>query len=692
MSFINSIFLFATAAALLPVLYHLVRRMKARTVPFSSLMFLKATPKELIKKRRLRDRLLMAARSAIFLLLALVFARPYFPAERLPFVAREEAASTVILLDRSFSMRHAGTFERARDAVRERLDAADPGDEFAVVAFDDAPQLLAPLETDLAAHRGALDALAPGFRTTDYFPALQRAQDLLQDARHARRVVVMVSDFQAAGWTGALDNWKLEPGISFEPVAVGADGAANGYVDAFEVSGRRSGGRYAVRYDARVALAGDAAARRPAGGSAAGRVAAFVVGGAEVDRQVLPERASVPISFQHVRERDGFYQGMLALDEDELPVDDRYYFTERVAAEPGLLIVDGAAPNTTRDAFYLRSAFSLGEASRYRVEAANRLTEAMLRTHDVVFLANRTLASSGERAALRRYVEDGGTLVVSPGDATDASALTRLLQEFGVGRIIQIVDAREEHGYEAIIGEVDVRHPIFVPFGGGGAILQPKFRRYAQLDPSSGTNVIGRFDSGAPFLAERTVERGLVLFYASTFNTRWTDLPLDEMYVPFVYQLAGYGVRHRDSRHVFTIGEPVEMAGEAAESWEIRAPGDRVHRVRIDDEGRGLFRETDVPGHYEAVMGRQTRMFSVNVDPRESDLTARDPDEVYAAVVAPAEDEPRTPEQAAAAVLADDERKQKLWKLLLMGVIVLFGVETYLANRRSRVRRTESSA
>lgn len=675
MSFINHIFLFATAAAVLPVLYHLVRRMKARTVPFSSLMFLTATPKELIKKRRLRDRLLMAARCAIFLLLALVFARPYLPAERLPFVAIDEAESVVILLDRSFSMHHAGSFERALAALRKRLDAAADDDEVAVVAFDEAPQLLAPLGSDLAVHRGALDALTPGYRTTDYFPALQRAQDVLEDARHDRRIVVLISDFQAAGWRGALDNWRLDPGIVFEPVGVGADETANGYVEAFQVTARRVGGRYVMRYDARVGMTGTAP-----------REAVLVIGGAEVERRMLPGRDSAPLSFQYVPERDGFLQGMLALDKDAVPADDHYYFTEEVAAEPSLLIVDAATPNALRDAFYLRSAFDLGEASRYRPTTGDRLTDAVLRTHAVVFLANRAAANAGERKALRRYLEDGGTLVVSAGDATNRNALTAMLQELGVGRITASVDAREELGYEAIIGEVDARHPIFVPFGARGALLQPKFRRYVRLEPSAGTNVIGRFDSGDPFLVERAVGRGVVLFYASTFNTSWTDMPLDEMYVPFVYQLARYGSDDRNARHIFTVGEPVEIAGEPRETWEIRAPGERVYRVTTDDEGRGQFRESDVPGHYTAVSGRRTRMFSVNVDPRESDLARRDPEEVYAAVAAPAEDQPRTPEQAAAAIVADDERKQKLWKTLLLTVIVLFGLETFFAHRRGKKR------
>ena len=79
MSFINTFFLFAISAAVLPVLFHFVRKMKAKKVPFGSLMFLKATPKELIKKRRLRDLLLMTLRAAIFGLLAFAFARPFIP-------------------------------------------------------------------------------------------------------------------------------------------------------------------------------------------------------------------------------------------------------------------------------------------------------------------------------------------------------------------------------------------------------------------------------------------------------------------------------------------------------------------------------------------------------------------------------------------------------------------------------------
>ena len=680
MSFINTIFLFATAAAVLPILYHLVRRMRAKTVPFPSLMFLKATPKKLVRRRRLKDLLLMAVRSLLVLLLAFAFARPFLPAEQIPFVAARESESVVVLIDRSFSMRYDDAFDRAVEATRARVDAGGADDEFALMAFDEEVQLLSSLDADPAVHRGALRTLESGFRTTDFFPALQRAEDLLQEAQHDRRVVVMVSDFQEAGWTGALENWHLPSGVVFETVDVGAGDVANAYVDAFQLSSERVDGAEILRSDARVAAVGAAADQA--------HTAVLTVDGRTIDRQTLPGRDSAPLSFQYEAPREGFYQGHLELDGDALAVDDRYYFTDRVDGLPGILVVDGPAAATRRDAFYLQNAFDVGEAARFRFTRADGVSAGALAQHAIVFWANRAAASASDEAALRRFVEDGGTLVVSAGDQADPAALNGLLDAFGVGRVEAIVAARDELGYEAIIGEVDMRHPIFQPFAGSGAgaILRPTFRRFARLTPSEEATVIGRFDSGDVFLAERSMGSGRVLFYASTFNTSWTDLPLDEMYVPFLYQLAAYGTESGDEQRTVRVGEAVALSGSPSETVEVRDPDGRLFPVTLDAQGEGFFRETNVPGHYAAAGGDATRLFSVNVDPRESDLQARDVEEVYAAVVAPPEDTPTTPEEATAAAVEGEERQQKLWRIVLLVVIALFAAETYLAHRGTRGR------
>ncbi|MEX0820807.1 MAG: VWA domain-containing protein [Rhodothermales bacterium] len=678
MSFINSIFLFATAAAVLPVLYHLVRRMRARTVPFSSLKFLKATPKELIRKRRLKDRLLMLARAALLALLALVFARPYLPSEQLPFVDQRASESVVVLIDRSLSMRHGDTFDRALSAVRQRIETAGPDDEIAIIAFDDRVQMLSSLDADPTVHASALGMLEAGYRTTDFFPALQRAEDVLADARHDRRVVVMVSDFQEVGWSGSLADWTLQSGTIFEPVSVASGEPDNAYVEAFELATRSAAEGEAVRFDARVAAIGGAAQRS--------RTVSLVVDGVEVDRQQLPGRASAPVTFQQYVTREGYYQGTLSVDSDDLPDDDRFYFTDRMDGRPNVLAIDAPAETGRRPAFYLRSVFDLDEGARFGFSAAERPTVGVLDNAQVTFLSAAVTAS--DRSLLQRFVEEGGTLVITASEAFGAGSLSSTIEAFGMGRIEGIVEARDQLGYEVIIGEIEVRHPIFEPFRGNGraAILRPQFRQYARLIPAEGTTVLGRFDSGDVFLAERAVGNGRVVFYASSLNTAWTDLPLDEMYVPFLYQLVRYGVGASARSNTYLVGDPVPLEGRAAETVEIRTPGDHLYRVTLDEQGRGYFRETEVPGHYAAASEAGRTLFSVNVDPQESDLRRRDAEEAYAAVAPPQDDVAVTPEEASAAALETDERSQKLWRVLLIAVLALFMVETYFANRGARKR------
>lgn len=679
MSFINPLFLFATAAALLPVLYHLVRRMKAKTVPFSSLMFLRATPKEVVRKRRLRDLLLMAVRSAIFGLLALVFARPFLPEEAVPFIPQREHASVVLLVDRSYSMRYGDAFEAARREALARLDAAGPDDEVALVAFADEARQLTDLSTDRALLRSALGTVDPSYRTTDFDKALRLADEILQGARHETRTVVLLSDFQAGGWTGSLGNWQLASGTTFVPVDVGAGAADNAFIQEVHLDQRRAGPQVALRFDARVSAQGRPAEQENA--------ATLTLGDAAVDRRPLPARPGRTVSFQQMAAREGVFQGTLALEPDALPADDRYFFTYHVAPRPSILVVDEPPAAGERDAFFLRHAFDLGDDAPYTFTSGgpDRLTPGELRRHQLVVVANLDGLSAARAASLRAYAGAGGTVVFSFGDRVNPAAFAPHLRTLGVGHLEGPVDARAELGHDVIIGEVDLRHPIFSIFAGtsAGAILRPRFHRYVRVAPDSGTAVLGTYDSGDPFLLERRVGDGKVLVYTATFNTSWTDFPVDELYVPFLYQLARYARDGNEPRRHFLVGETVRLRGTPGDEWEVRAPGNGLYRVRLDSSGTGFFRETEEPGHYVAAGGREPYFFSVNVDPRESDLQARDPDELYAAVAPPPEHAARTPEQAAALVIEDEEKQQKLWRYLLLLVVGLFAFETYYANRRT---------
>jgi hypothetical protein len=406
---------------------------------------------------------------------------------------------------------------------------------------------------------------------------------------------------------------------------------------------------------------------------------------------VAPPVPSGQVTFQQVAGREGAFQGSLGLDTDALEIDNRHYFSYGVAGRPSLLVVDDAPRGRDRDAFFLERAFDLREASLYAftVGARDRLTRSGLRSHRAVFLANLPSLSASQLDAVKGYVEEGGSVVVSFGPRTDLNAFSGALAELGVGSIRERVTARSVQSADAIIGEVDQRHPVFEVFSasGMGAILRPAFRQYVQVEPDTAATVVARYDTGDPFLIERRLGTGKVLAYTSTFNTNWTDFPINEIYLPFLYELVKYAVQSNERRQAFTVGEVVAWDARAGEEWEIQAPGDRLFKVTVDDFGKAFFRETEVPGNYVAARGRDQYFFSVNVDPRESLLETRDQDESYAAIVGPDEDVAKTPEQAALMIVEDEEKQQKLWRYLLLLVLGLFTLETYLANRRPEIGR-----
>src|SRR5512142_1847207 len=119
MSFLAPALLGGLAGLAIPVLIHLVQRERRRVVPFPSLMFLRRIPYQSVRRRRVRDWLLLAVRLAALLLIVLAFARPFFPRGALAEAAASSGGrEVVILLDRSASMAYGDHWARARAAAK----------------------------------------------------------------------------------------------------------------------------------------------------------------------------------------------------------------------------------------------------------------------------------------------------------------------------------------------------------------------------------------------------------------------------------------------------------------------------------------------------------------------------------------------------------------------------------------------
>ena len=200
MQFLNPLFLIGSLALIAPILIHLVRRESSRRVLFSSLMFVRRTPKASLRKQRLQHPLLLLLRLAALLLLVLAIARPLLTDPDAVGLSGSGGRSLVLLLDDSFSMRFGDRFERAQAQARAILEGLAPGDRVQTVVYSDSTRLLNRPEANPREVGKLIDALEPGFSGTDHGPALRLADQVLAGTPEGSPEIHWISDFQESGW------------------------------------------------------------------------------------------------------------------------------------------------------------------------------------------------------------------------------------------------------------------------------------------------------------------------------------------------------------------------------------------------------------------------------------------------------------------------------------------------------------
>jgi len=242
-----------------------------------------------------------------------------------------------------------------------------------------------------------------------------------------------------------------------------------------------------------------------------------------------------------------------------------------------------------------------------------------------------------------------------------------------------------------LLTDVNYQHPVFQPFSGPrhGDFGTVRFYRTARFEPDSSASVPARFDDGAAAVAEKPLGNGRTFLVLSTFDLAWTDFPIREVFVPFLYEsidyLASRGTLHERGAGLYRLaGEAVRLPDDAQ---HVELPSGEQVPVETSRSGRKLFTQTRHPGlyHVQPAGGRQT--LAVNLDTRESDFIRMDPQAFAAALINPVAVSPEARETESQDRLVRDaevERRQGIWWILGFTLIALVLGETLLANRTHR--------
>ena len=675
MSFLAPLFLAGLAALAIPVLIHLIQRERKNVVQFPSLMFVRRIPYSSIRRRRIHNWTLLLLRLAALALIVAAFARPFFRSTALA-AATGGARDIVLLLDRSYSMGHGDQWDRARSAATAAIASMTSGDRAALVLFAGAAEIAVQPTNDRARLESEITATRLSAAGTRLGPALKLAGSLLSASNLPRREVIVVSDFQRSAWSPG-DGLRLPAGTVVTPVNVAADQTRNIAVSPVTIQRDRVGDQDRVTVTANLLnRSGEAIANAPVSLELDGRV----VQSATVS---LQPHAAASTAFPPVILTAANTRGTVRIGDDALIEDNAFHFVLSPPRPVPVIIVAGTRPSRDQS-LYLSRALAIGESPKFEVttRAADDLTDEVLSRARLV-IANDASPSEATATRLRRFVENGGGLLVSYGAQATWPATAA---EFLPAAATSTVD--RTRGTAGALGGLEYGHAVFEPFRAprSGDFSVARFYGYRSVTPAKDAQVLARFDDGAPALVARSAGRGRVLVWTSTLDLLWSDLAIRPVYLPFVHQMARHLVDHRDRPSWATVGQIIDLSqeGDASRPRVALAPGGG--RLPLEGES-GRVLELAEHGFYEIrEADRQAALVTVaaaNVELAESDRTAIDPAEIVAAVAGNTAAANAT---AAAGPLPDEtqERSQRVWWYLLFAGILLLTGESMLAYRLSR--------
>ncbi|QDU79696.1 hypothetical protein Pla110_14100 [Polystyrenella longa] len=670
--FFNPSFVLPWGALLLaiPIIIHLINRMRYRRVRFAAMEFLLQSQKKNRRRLLLEQLLLLLLRIIVVCLLIALIARLVIdPSEMALFQGAQ--SHHVVLLDDSGSMREQlqeeDAFQAGLEVVREL--AAEGGKrpntiQLSLLRLSNPQQPIFYKQTLNDAFLNELETrlenLKSGYGSPDLRASLEAAWELFQQEKGMQQHLHFISDFREADWATPQPLAEQFEKLNSADVSINLIRTTNSRQDNLALTGFEGDVHIAaagvpVRLKTTVQNFGETVARNV-------RLTVFA------DGEKLPmslELEQINAGEAQVKEFDvtlpeaGKHQLEVRLEEDILSADNRRYLALDLSQRVSVLIIDGSP--SQMGAEYV--ADSLAADSNLtgidvRLETPEFLRLETLDRFSCIYLLDVGELSLDAVAALRKYVEQGGGLAWFLGQSVNPVFYNDKLSSNNLSNGEPILfpvplEPTSENLVELDFDQFDEQniadlqfdpHPIFKVMEGqdNPFVDMVRVETYFPVllgwdaqdaESTEGVQVIARLRNGAPFALEHqlSAESGKIVTFLSTAGPEWNNWALNPSYVIFQLELQKYIARQQSEFASREVGEPIDLdlpAVDYMEQIDILVPeetGKRRTRLQAvarsgsengDAEGTATgsdlllsaqFKETASPGVYQVELLTQNQ-------------------------------------------------------------------------------------
>jgi len=580
--------------AAIPIVIHILSRLRLKRAAFPSLLLLTTARRERFSWLRLKELLLLIFRTLALLALLLALARP-FVRHRLPGLGR--ANDLVVILDDSYSMSEPLQWQQAVAAARELLNSLGPGRRAALLVASQTGRYNSSLLSPPSSLLPLLDSLKPSYSAAVLEPVLKKAVEL---ARPAQAEVVVVTDLQARAMPST---WQPPADVPVLLVSVAAPDGDNAGItrlyteDRFPVAGR------ATRLKADFTNYGPHPATRTAVLTVDDRREEQVV--------AIKPHSSATVTFETALVDSGYHVARVELRSDSLGPDNTRWLVVRQPRRLAVLVVESpAAP-----ARYLADALGTDSSSVFNLTtiSAAEFGRYDPRRFATVVITDAAALSRPDWTRLGFFLQSGGSALVMFGSPpSDSSLLSGRIRFHGLPRPAGFVT----------VTSVDTTHPVLEILNTPD-LAAARFFAHAQLDQSAG-RVLARLSDGEPLMLDS--EDGRLMTWAFTAVPEFTDLVYKAAFVPLLHRALLYLAGGQLGTE-YMVGDTIHAPATGSGPVTVSTPGGRVLETPVPGAGRPevVLTQTDKPGIYQVA----DRPHAVNVLAAEGDLTPAPSDSLH---------------------------------------------------------------
>ena len=705
MSFLYPLFLLGGAAIAAPILFHLIRRVTREKMPFSTLMFLKASPPKLTRKSRIEHWFLLLLRCLVFLLLALAFSRPYLSTDQTVELETDERVRHCLLIDKSASMRRDGLWEETLLKAENWLSSWKQETYASVYLFDESIQQIVSfddwggLNPDIRTSEilNRIKTQSPSWKATSIDDALLESLNRMEEGAKEEE-----KETEQQAWELVVIS-DLQAGSRYEGLR-GQDWPKHAYVvfDGAQARNPNNAGLQALQSDWQISEDGSSVAPRVRISNAQdSEQEQFQIqwmannnsleNAEDLPMYVTPGQSRITTAPNWPQDQNA---NQLVLTGDSEPFDNTIWLApfEPRSSRIVLLAPQGQKQDSELE-YYLERAFQ--SIPEHRVELIQPDTNswdplAALNGVDlwVVTRPLNDLVAEG----LREKVKKGGIILMPLTSITMQSTLQTLWED----PTLEIEEAKVTD--YALLGKIDFQHPLFAPFA------NPRFSDFSKIHFWKHRNILNLdlaqdelqvaayLDNDQPAILTRNHGLGRMVLVASSWVPQDSQLALSTKFVPWLYTMLNWGRNYQELRTQYSIGEIVDLSSiPTMDKLSVRNPNGEIEEKNTDK----LYRATTMPGIYEIEADNDFHWtFAVNLHPDESRTSILPLEtleslgvptrETESAAAETPESRKQDAENSRLLQAQEIEQNQKYWRWMLFVVLGLVVIESLVASRASR--------